>query len=250
MIEAHVRGHRARDEEDGSAESSWFWQLDSRVKIVGTFGLVVVASLITRPEIVLVALAAAVAIAAISRVFPKRLLVAYAAAFPFIAFASVSVFLFSGWERGFTMLARTSSCVILLLVLALGTETFDLFSGLRRLRVPGLITTLLMLTFRFLLLLSDELERMKISRKARGFSGGRSLLDRNALRVISFTAGMVLVRASARADRVYEGLKCKAFERDMKPWRSTSVGAVDVVFLASFAIIAGLLAFGQYGALS
>ena len=220
------------------------------MKIVGTFGLVVVASLITRPEIVLVALAAAVAIAAISRVFPKRLLVAYAAAFPFIAFASVSVFLFSGWERGFTMLARTSSCVILLLVLALGTETFDLFSGLRRLRVPGLITTLLMLTFRFLLLLSDELERMKISRKARGFSGGRSLLDRNALRVISFTAGMVLVRASARADRVYEGLKCKAFERDMKPWRSTSVGAVDVVFLASFAIIAGLLAFGQYGALS
>ncbi|OGS56710.1 MAG: hypothetical protein A3K60_02470 [Euryarchaeota archaeon RBG_19FT_COMBO_56_21] len=246
MIITHVRGHSALRERDEDLDTSWFSQLDPRVKIVGVFSFVVVAALLTRPEGVTIALTAAIALAAASRVSAKRLIVAYAAAFPFVALASASIFLFSGWDRGLTMLARTSSCVIPLLVLALGTETFDLFSGLRRLKVPGMITTLLMLTFRFLLLLSDELERMKVSRQARGFRGGRSLLDRYGLRVLSFTAGMVLVRASARADRVYEGLRCKAFRKDMIPWRTSSVRSRDMAFLACLAIVAGVLAAVQY----
>lgn len=250
MTIAHVRGHHILDYSSERGESSWFWRLDSRVKIICMFGLVVVASLITRAEIVLAALLVSILLAAFSGVFPRRLAVAYAAAFPFMAFASVSVFLFSGWENGLTMLARTSSCVIFLLTLAIGTETFDLFSGLRQLRVPGLITTLLMLTFRFILLLSEELERMKVSRRARGFTGGRNLLDWNAMKVISFTAGMVLVRASTRGDRIYEGLKCKAFNGDMKPWRAVPVGVADCAFLIATACIAGLLAAAQYGVLA
>ena len=250
MIVAHIRGHAAVKDVDDGQRITWFSKLDSRVKIISVFSFVIVAAMLTRPEAVVSALAAAVVLAAASRIPAKRLLFSYATAIPFIALASVSVFLFAGPERGITMLARTSSCVIPLLVLALGTETFDLFTGLRRLRVPGMITTLLMLTFRFLLLLSDELERMKISRRARGFRGGRSILDRYGLKVLSFTAGMVLLRASSRADRVYEGLRCKAFRRDMKPWRTSSVKMRDLAFLACVAFAAIILAAAQYGVLA
>lgn len=250
MIVAHIRGHAAVQDVDDGQRSTWFSKLDSRVKIVSMFSFVVVAAMLTRPEAVASALTAAIMLAAASRIPVKRLLVAYATALPFIALASVSVFLFAGMDRGFTMLARTSSCVIPLLVLALGTEAFDLFTGLRRLRVPGMITTLLMLTFRFLLLLSDELDRMRISRRARGFRGGKSILDRFGLKVLSFTAGMVLLRASSRADRVYEGLRCKAFSRDMKPWRTSSVRSGDLAFLACMTLTAFVLAAAQYGVLA
>jgi cobalt/nickel transport system permease protein len=246
MIVAHVRALPTAGSGDNNSGNSWFLRTDARVKIVGTFALVVGASLATHTEIVVTALVLAMVVAILSGVSLRRLTIAYASAVPFIAFASFSVFLFSGWETGLVMMARTSSCVILLLLLALGTETFDLFTGLRRLKVPGLVTTLLMLTSRFIIILSDEFERMKTSRKARGFSGGKSLLDRGAMKVISFTAGMVLVRAFARADRIYEGLRCKAFERDMKPWRTRPLGVADVVVLLTLLTAACLLTAAQY----
>jgi len=250
MLVAHVRGHGVLREADKGEKTSWFWRLDPRAKIAGIFAFVVVTALLTTPEAVVLALASAIVLSAASGVHAKRLIIAYATAFPFIALASISIFLFSGTERGMTMLARTSSCVMPLLVLALGTDTFDLFTGLRRLKVPGMITTLLMLTFRFLLLLSDEYERMKLSRRARGFRGGRSILDKYGFRVLSSTAGMVLVRASARADRVYEGLKCKAFRKDMIPWKISSLRPVDLVFLLTLAIVATTLAIAQCGVLT
>ncbi len=245
MIIAHVRGHGSLHETDESRAPTWFFRLDSRAKILGIFAFVIVAALLTIPEAVALALVSSLLLALVSRVPARSLTLAYATALPFIALASISVFLFSGWERGVTMLARTSSCVIPLLVLALGTETFDLFTGLRRLMVPALITTLLMLTFRLLLLLSDEFDRMKISRKARGFRGGKSILDRYGFRVLSSTAGMVLVRTSARADRVYEGLRCKAFRRDMVPWRTATLRYGDAAFLLCLIIASATLAAAQ-----
>jgi cobalt/nickel transport system permease protein len=166
----------------------------------------------------------------------------YMAAVPFILFASVSVFLFSGWVRGIEMWMRTSACVLPLLVLATGTETFDLFAGLRRLRVPAVITTLLMLTQRYILLLSEELSRMTTARRARGFKGARNLMDRYGLRVLAFTAGMVLVRSFQRADDIYEGLKCKGFDKEMMPWRKSRIAVNDVLLATALvAIAAGLL---------
>jgi cobalt/nickel transport system permease protein len=198
----------------------------------GWFAFVVATALLTNTMLVLVALAAALALAAASMVPPKHLAKMYLVSLPFILAASVSVFLFGGWIRGIGMWARTSACVLSLLVLASGTEAFALFYGLRRLRVPSIITTLLMLTQRYIIVLSDELSRMTTARRARGFRGGRNLFDRYGFKIIAFTAGMVLVRSMRRADDIYEGLKGKGFTKDMKPWRSTRFAAAEASFVA------------------
>ncbi|MCU0852064.1 MAG: energy-coupling factor transporter transmembrane protein EcfT [Thermoplasmata archaeon] len=242
MIVLHVRTGQAAGHLDEHARSVWFGKLDARAKILGIFAFVIAAALLTDPVLVMCALACALVTALLSRLPPRHLAKAYLAALPFLAFASFSVFLFAGFERGISMLARTSACVIALLVLATGTDTFELFSGLRRLRVPGILTTLLMLTHRYLLLLSEELDRMRTARRARGFSGGRSLLDVQAFRVLSNTAGMLLVRSSGRADRIFEALKMRGFSKDMRPWRETRIAALDAAFmLALVAIAASLL---------
>jgi cobalt/nickel transport system permease protein len=232
---------------DEYADESWFGRLDARAKLVGIFSFVVASAVLTNLELVLISLAMAILLAAACLIPPIHLAKMYLVALPFMLAASVSVFLFGGWERGVAMWARTSACVLSLFVLSAGTESFDLFSGLRRLHVPAIVTTLLMLTQRYILVLSEELSRMTMARRARGFRGGRSLLDSHGLRVISFTAGMVLVRSLKRADRIYEGLKGKGFSKDMRPWRISRFAMAEVAFLACLLFEAGVLLSAQSG---
>ena len=246
MIAAHVGYHRSI-RIDEHAGDNWFGRLDARAKLIGVFSLVVVSAILTRFELVFISLALALTLAAVSVIPPVHLAKMYLVALPLILAASVSVFLFGGWERGVEMWARTTACVFSLLVLSAGTESFALFSGLRRLRVPSVITTLLMLTQRYILVLSEELSRMTTARRARGFRGGRSLLDRYGLKVIAFTAGMVLVRSLRRADNIYEGLKGKGFSKDMRPWRSSSFAIAEVLFVTVLLFAAGALLLVQSG---
>ena len=233
---------------DEHARASWLGKLDPRAKIVGAVVFAVATALLTRTDLILASLLLAVSFGAMSQVPYRHLIRMYLGALPFILMASVSVFLFSGLERGFDMWARTSSCVITLLVLASGTETFELFSGLRRLKVPKLVSTLLMLTYKYILILGDELARMKTARTARGFRVGRGLFDGRGFRIISYTAGMVFVRASARADNGYEGLRARGFRMDMRQMRTSRLKAWDFAFMAWFACLSSLLVILQLGA--
>jgi cobalt/nickel transport system permease protein len=246
MIAGHILGQRS-SRLDQYANEVWFGRLDARAKLVAVFLFIVVSAVLTRPELIFVSLAFALAMAIASMLPLAHLARMYLTALPFILLASVSMFVFGGWERGIEMLARTSACILPLLVLAAGTESFDLFAGLRRLRVPAVITTLLMLTQRYILLLSEELSRMTVARKARGFAGGRSLLDRYGLRVISYTAGMVLVRSLGRGDRIYEGLKGKGFDGELMPWKMSRITVLETSFMASLIVVAGILLMLQIG---
>jgi cobalt/nickel transport system permease protein len=246
MIVAHVRGQGSYRLDEHAGEV-WFGKLDARAKLAGVFVFIVVSALLTRVELVFASLAVALTMTVVSMLPLDHLAKMYIAALPFILLASVSVFLFGGWERGIEMWARTSACVLLLLVLAAGTESFDLFSGLRRFRVPAIITTLLMLTQRYIQLLSEELARMTIARKARGFTGGRNLLDRYGLRIVSYTAGMVLVRSIGRGDRIYEGLKGKGFNGELMPWKKSHITILDTSFVSGLVIVAMVLLTLQLG---
>jgi cobalt/nickel transport system permease protein len=249
MIVAHVRGHHTRPEElDEHARASWLGGVDARAKIAGVVAFVVATALLTRTDLVLASLLVSVCFAAMSQVPYRHLARMYLGALPFILIASASVFLFAGLERGLDMWARTSSCVVALLVLASGTETFELFSGLRRLGVPRLVSTLLMLTYRYILILGDELGRMRTARRARGFRGGRGLLDSRGLRVISYTAGMVFVRAVSRADDGYEALRARGFRSDMRQMRASRIRAGDIAFIAWFLCLSSALVAVQLGA--
>jgi cobalt/nickel transport system permease protein len=234
---------RAVDRDVHSRSSRpWFQALDARVKLVGIIAFVVTTSLLVRIEALVVSAVLSLTIAATSRVDPNRLARAFASAFPFIAFASLSVFIFAGIDQGIGMVVRASSCVLAILVLANGTEAFDLFAGLRRLGIPAVFTTVLMLVDKYIGLLSAELSRMRTARIARGFDGGRSILDLRGLRVLSMTAGMVFARSSFRAQRTYEGLKSRGFNGDLA-LAGTAKGpaASDCVFMAGMAGISAVL---------
>ena len=247
MIVGHLRGHSDDTiQDDHDSNPSWFGLVDSRAKLVGILSFVVVSATLTDAALIAASLAVALAFAAMSGVQAALLVKSYLVALPFIVLASVSVFVFVSIESGINMWARTSACVIPLLVLVSGTEPFDLFAGLRRLRVPAVITTLLMLTHRYILVLSGELARMKVARRARGFRGGRNLLDRYGLRILSNTAGMVLVRSSVRADRIYEGLKARGFDGEMQAWHKTRIDSRAATLMTCFLVVSVALVLLQF----
>ncbi len=246
MIVEHVRGHQLHTL-DEHVERSWLGRLDARAKLVGVLAFVVASALMTEPRLIAASLAVSLSLALLSAIPPSHLLRAYLGALPFVLLASLSVFIVSGTDAGLAMWGRTSACIVALLVLASGTESFDLFTGLRRLKVPAIITTLLMLTHRFIGTLSEEFSRMSTARKARGFRPGKSLLDSRGLKVLSYTAGMLLVRAYARGDRAYEGLRSKGFSMDMQAWKASRLGAPDAAFALCLMLISAAFILAQAG---
>lgn len=251
MIVLHVRAHRpAASHIDQHAKSSWLGKLDARAKLIGVTVFVVSAAILTDTALIAAALLISVAFAGASRIPAIHLARAYGAALPFILIASVSVFLFGGLERGLEMWARTSACVLALLVLATGTETFELFAGLRRLRVPAVISTLLLLTYKHILIMADELSRMKIARKARGYAPGKSIFHMRSLSIVGNTAGMMLVKAADRADRAYEGMKSKGFSKDFRSLKLSRIAAREISFMVAFLCSSATLLAFQLGVLA
>ncbi len=96
------------------------------------------------------------------------------------------------------------------------TPFFDTLRALRWFKVPPLICNLVMFTYRFIFVLLDEMGRMRLARKSRGFTGGRSLLDKEAFKTISYTIGMVFVRSNVRAGKIYDALLSRGYSGEIK----------------------------------
>jgi cobalt/nickel transport system permease protein len=222
-------------------EVGWFRRLDPRAKFIGVVVFVVATALMTDLRLVLLAVVASVILAATSRVSPVRLGRPLVAVLPVVGVISISSFFYGGLEMSLAMLGRSLASVLALLVMVTGTDPFDLWAGLRRIGCPAILASVLMLVTRYIDIITDQLRRMGIARRARGFRNGRSILDRAAMRVNAFTAGSLLVRSVERADRVYEGLKSKAFTREFTYWKRSRPTVVDGIFLFGLASVGVLM---------
>jgi cobalt/nickel transport system permease protein len=106
---------------------------------------------------------------------------------------------------------------------------------------------MIMLTYRFIFVMLDESGRMRLSRASRGFRGGRSLLDREAFKVLSNTIGMIFLRSYRRADRVYLALLSRGYDGKVRTLSGFRVRARDAGMGLAFVIIGALALTQQMG---
>lgn len=104
-----------------------------------------------------------------------------------------------GWPIFLAMLAKSTLCLGCMLLLTATTRFSDLLRVMWRVHVPALLVTTLALMHRYLFVLLDEMERMRRARRSRTFAAGRGSAWRGSAQV----AGLLFVRASERAERVY-----------------------------------------------
>lgn len=229
---------------DHFARDSPFYRIDPRAKIVGFLLFVVCVALMQSVSYLILAFIIIFLFGVGSNVPVKHLVTRYGVSFLFILFASITLYFTSGFEVALAMFIRISTCVLALIMLTATTDFFDLLKGLQSMKMPRIFLGLLMFMYRFIFLLREEMHRMSQARRARGFRGGRNLLDRKAFRTISYTIGALLVRSSERGNRIYDGMLARGYDGNVRTLNRMKFSALALVFLvllsfASFALLLG-----------
>ncbi|PIE62024.1 MAG: cobalt ECF transporter T component CbiQ [Desulfobacterales bacterium] len=103
-----------------------------------------------------------------------------------------------------------ANAIFLAFIALVSTMTIaTLGNALNRLWVPEKIVYLLLIAYRYVFVLEQEYLRLLTAMKVRDFSPGTNI---HTYRTYAYLFGMLLIRASARADRVYQSMLCRGFE--------------------------------------
>jgi len=239
--------HESIDRYSGVSSFSSF---DPRTKIIGTLVFICGVAFFRDLLVLGASLIFTICLLAISGVPAAHIAKRYAIAFPFILFASLSLFLTSGQDNAIGMFMRISASVLALILLVVTTDFFDLLKGLQSMRMPTILISMLMFTYRYIFVFADELERMSVARKARGHREGGSLLNRRGMGTISNTAGMVLVRAYERGLRVHDSLRARGYDGEIRTSRQLKIRVWDCAFAMTFVLMTVYLLSLQMGVLA
>jgi cobalt/nickel transport system permease protein len=113
-----------------------------------------------------------------------------------------------GVTRCALAMTKANLCLLVTLLLSQTTPATEMLRGLQRLRVPWLFITTLTLMHRYLFVLADESERMRRARASRTFMRGR----RFQWQALSSVVGQLFVRASERAERIYNAMCARGWK--------------------------------------
>jgi cobalt/nickel transport system permease protein len=145
----------------------------------------------------------------------------------------------AGLTAAARLLVKAAAVLSLMLILWATTAPADLFQAAHDLYVPGLLIQLTVLAYRYLFLLVEEVGRIRIALRVRGY---RSRAALHSYRTVGHVAGGLLLRSSGRAERVGQAMRCRGFDgrfRSLAQWRTR---AADVaLFLALAGVTACLL---------
>jgi cobalt/nickel transport system permease protein len=148
----------------------------------------------------LLLLAAAAAASKLPRAFLARRLLLLE---PFALGAAALALLRPGGTVIFLgVLAKSTLCLLAMLLLAATTPFSETLEALRRWRVPLLLVSVVALMYRYLFVLLDEAERMSRARASRSFAADRLRTWRSSASII----GGLFVRSARRAERIYAAM--------------------------------------------
>lgn len=230
-----------QDEVDRFAKESRFSGFDPRMKLGCVIAFVWVVAFMRDLTALWVALTFILVMIELSGVPLRHVGRSYLLAFPFILFAALAMLLTAGAESALTMGMRISASVLALLLLISTTPFFETMRALRWYHVPTLLCNLILFTYRFIWVLIAEMGQMRLARKARGFSGGSSLLDKHAFTTITNTIGMVFVRAHARAVHIYDALLARGYTGEVRSLVHLRFRGRDLAWMVTFILVASLM---------
>lgn len=109
------------------------------------------------------------------------------------------------------MITLKSITILLIFTACIATMTIaSLGNGLHRIHVPDKMVFLLLMSYRYISVIEKEYKRLLRAAKFRGFVPGTNL---HSYKTFAYLAGMLFVRASVRAQRVYQAMLCRGFNQ-------------------------------------
>ena len=234
---------------------------DPRVTLVAVAGLAVAVMITRTIAVTLVFAGLTLALAWLSAV-PLRRLLARAAVVPLVSALIVlpqavllpgevlaSAFGLAVTDAGIAYVVlftlRVGVGVALLSLIVLTTPFSAIIAALRQLWVPVALVWVIAVTYRYLFLFFDELQRLVLARNSR--TRGEATL-RGGWRDGRRVAGTFLLRTLDRGERVGRGMRARGGGRPPSPYgRSQSVDAADYALLvvaAAAVVSSGVVRWG------
>ncbi|MBN2751667.1 MAG: cobalt ECF transporter T component CbiQ, partial [Rhodospirillaceae bacterium] len=119
---------------------------------------------------------------------------------------------FPASREGFVLAGRIAlkaNAVVLAAMALVGTmEPVTLGHALYRLKVPENLVLLMLFTVRYIEVIHQEYQRMRLAMRARGFRPANTC---HTYKSLGYLIGMMLVRALERSDRIRAAMKCRGF---------------------------------------
>ena len=107
-----------------------------------------------------------------------------------------------------TMLAKTTLCLLTMILLSSTTPFSALLDVMKRARVPDILVSTLALMYRYLFVMVDEAQRMRRARASRTFRTERAW----AWRALATVIGQLFVRSTERAERIYAAMTARGWQ--------------------------------------
>lgn len=138
-------------------------------------------------------------------------------------------------------------CIFTVSLILLGTSsTISLLNALQSLGFPSLIADMMLLFYRYLFEIGDDLQRMQMAMRLRGFQLRR--LSPRTLQILASLAGSLFVRSYERSEQVYLAMKLRGYgysrtRRSLRqvPFQDAIALAATVIFSVGLAIAEGLI---------
>jgi cobalt/nickel transport system permease protein len=150
-----------------------------------------------------------------------------------------------GLELAALIALKTLTCVSLVLLLFASCPFEITLQAAHDLHVPGLAVQLLMLTYRYVDLLADELGKVRVALRVRAY---RNRATSHCYRTIGNVTGTLLVRSYERAERVSQAMRCRGFDGRFRSLHRFATRPADVLlFITIILLVAGLPLFVEFG---
>lgn len=107
-----------------------------------------------------------------------------------------------------SLVIKSTLCIGAMAWLAAAVGFTAWLAGWRRIGIPALLITILMLMYRYLEVLLEELHTLRRARQSRTFRPGRS----REWHALSAILAQLFVRTADRADRVYAAMRARGWE--------------------------------------
>lgn len=217
-----------------AARDSIMHRFDPRAKIIAFLFLIFSVVLVPDLKIALIGFFAAIFLLLLSRIpvafvlnYMKWVAIFVISLFVILAFTfpgeEIARFYFlsitiEGLYAGSLIAVRAFSAIILVFTMV-GTMRFETtVKALGRLKVPDSLVQMLVFTYRYIFIFSDEFQKIWTAMELRGFKLRiRTLLY--SLRTIGKAAGMLLVLSYKRAECVYMAMRSRGYTGTGDPKR-------------------------------
>ena len=120
----------------------------------------------------------------------------------------VNAFQPAGRDRWLAVAAKSVLCLLTVILVSNTTPFSQILRVLKSVRVPALLITTIALMHRYLFVLMDESERMRLARASRTFTRGR----RFHWNTLATVVGQLFIRASERAERIYDAMCARGWK--------------------------------------